>query len=75
MKITIDTKADSKKEIEHLVDFLQTLLQKQSMESSKQEFPTGENVLGSLFGGQDQQLEEENKEDKNSESPFSLQTY
>ena len=43
MKITIDTRSDSKNEIRKAIKFLETFL------DSQQDFPSGENVMGGLF--------------------------
>lgn len=55
MKITIDTKADSKEEINKIIQFLLTL---DSTTDPEDNLPSGENVLG-LFDTQNETPKEE----------------
>ena len=81
MKITIDTKTDSKDEIKRMIKFLETLVDYQR-EQDGQEYPSGENVFGNMFGGDMSQSsepanvpEDGEPEEKDSFSISELQTY
>ena len=71
MKITIDTRTDSKEEIRKLIKFLENLNGETYV--PEQNFPTGENVLGMFDSGPVKSDEEEsNKKDFSLDN---LQTY
>jgi hypothetical protein len=72
MKITIDTRTDSKEEIKRVIGFLRSLVDQGSLHDSG-ELPTGENVFGSVLDSPHQdEVPEEKKDDFSLES---LQTY
>jgi hypothetical protein len=77
MKLTIDTSTDSKQEIEQVIRLLQALINSEKLGHSEQlpDYPTGENVLGSLFDSEPVPKKSEEKKDSASSLTFGIQTY
>lgn len=69
MKITIDTKEDSKEEIERAIRFLQSLVD----QAPASEYPTGENIFGGVLDTP--VISPETKEEKPDFSIKDLHTY
>jgi hypothetical protein len=77
MKLTIDTAADSREEIEQVIRLLQALVASERSGHSKemQDFPSGENVLGSLFNADPGTKTSEEKKEPGQGLTFGIQTY
>ena len=68
MKITIDTKEDSKEEIKKAIKLLQSLVD----QTHEAEYPSGDNIFGGVL---DTPVETPDKEQKPDFSIKDLQTY